>query len=245
MVCFDLAVDQQQQRAQIRYWLDYLHSLLATHAGRSAIPDADAKSKWRVILVGLRSDLHIATSKVASFSADWIRGWQQAWPDLPLHQEPFMVSKFENASVTHLFQVVKQECKCILNTIAKKIPRPYLRLLNKLQKEEAFIVDIQDLQKYMHGISDKLLPALHYLHATGDVVLFDDGTVCLRPSEISSMIAQFISPDSVQQHLPHITSQHAEILTTEQVGRILQLNVHDPKYYPYPIFPIFEYWQIL
>lgn len=76
----------------------------------------------------------------------------------------------------------------------------------------------------------QLLPALHYLHAVGDIVLFQDGSVCTRPSEISDMMAQFISPELVQDQLPYITHGQAEILTTDQVGRMLQLKADDKRY---------------
>lgn len=72
--------------------------------------------------------------------------------------------------------------------------------------------------------------ALQYLHSVGDIVLFPDGLVCVRPSEIAELMAQFISPESVRNSLPYIANRQVEVLSSEQVGQVLSLMQDDPRW---------------
>lgn len=81
-----------------------------------------------------------------------------------------------------------------------------------------------------------MLPALRYLHAVGDIVLLPDGLICVRPPEISQLMAQFISPVDVQASLPHIVNGHVEVLTSDQVGRVLTLTQGDPRFFNIVLF---------
>ena len=108
------------------------------------------------------------------------------------------------------------------------IPKSYLTILDKLQQQGETIMHIDNVNIQIP--KNNLLSALKYLHAVGDIVLLPEGLICIRPSEISQLMAQFISPENVQSSLPHIASGNIEILTSDQVGRLLCLKNNDPMY---------------
>ncbi len=71
LVCFDLTVSPQEQREQVFYWLQFLNSA-----------EYNNSSSWRVIVVGLKSDMQ--TESV--FSLDSLQSWKIQMPNLPLYQ---------------------------------------------------------------------------------------------------------------------------------------------------------------
>jgi hypothetical protein len=121
-----------------------------------------------------------------------------------------------------------------------KVPKSFLYILKNLQalqKAECHrnsITHIRDLPSYITK-EENLMPALHYLHAVGSIVLVGDDLICTDPSAISHIMSNFISPESVQQTLPHVAHKKVEILSSDQVGKILMLEENDPKYSIPPI----------
>lgn len=225
LVCFDLGLDTPGRLQQITYWLDYLHSLLSP-----ANPSADFLDKWRIVLVGLRSDLGPPVPKTGLF-VESIPTWKQTWPNLPLHSEVITTSKTNTASVDHLWSVVTHECDMIMAKFTKQIPSSYQFLLSHLkaiaQSTNSPMVSIKD--NFANSTEQQFMPGLRYLHAVGDIVLLPGGLICTDPTEISRMMAKFVSPESVQQTLPHIAQGKAVILTSEQAGKIMLMQENDPN----------------
>jgi hypothetical protein len=222
LACFDLAENSQSQITQITYWLDFLHSILGS--------SAQSNSKWKVILVGTRADCH--NSKQPYLSPDLTQKWQKIWPHLPLHDKMFFTSKHDTSSFSRLLELVKHESQALMSTM--KVPKSFLFILKTiqtLQKAENHynsITHIRDLP--IHYTKGKnLMPALQYLHAIGSIVLVGD-LICTDPSVISRVMANFISPESVQQTLPHVRHKRVEILSSDQVGKILMMEEYNPKY---------------
>lgn len=161
-----------------------------------------------------------------------IQSLQQIWPDLPIHEEPFFVSRNDAKSIQQLLNTLKNECERIMDSSTVSIPHQYLLLLEKLQQEQQLLIHANDLQTYFSKQFDLSL-ALRYLHSVGDIVFLPDGLICTRPVEISHIMAQFISPEYVQAALPHRINGHVEVLTSDQVGNVLSLKCDDPRYkYP-------------
>ena len=218
LVCFDLSEDTQGQMDQIKYWLDFLHSFLGS---------TPSQSKWKLILIGTRSDLNKSKQSIAS--ANPIPKWQQTWPNLPLHPDILITSKTNKSSIDHILEVVKHECKAIMSTT--KVPTKYLAFLKaihaQVKSQRHPITHLIDLQKIYP--EKELMPTLKYLHAVGSIVMVE-GIICTDPTSISDMMAKFISPESVQLTLPHVCNNKVEILTSDQVGKVLMMQGDDPKY---------------
>lgn len=226
LVCFDLAENIQTQIAQIKYWLDYLHSLLS-HSQQ----DYNSKEKWRVVLVGTRADKSPNLKSV--IEPDTISKWQATWSSLPLHHKIFITSQTNTASIENLLGFLKVNCDDIMSKFSRRVPKAYLTLLQELKhrvqhKRHPFI-NIKDFNNSTVKQEDQLL-GLGYLHAVGDIVMLADGLVCTDPKYISLLMSNFISPEAVQMNLPHITSKKVEILTSEQVGKVLLLKENDSEY---------------
>jgi hypothetical protein len=220
LVCFDLSKDEQDQIDQLTYWLDFIDSFIAADP---------TNSKLKVILVGTRSDLNKSQFLLHS---NPIPKLQHTWPSLPLHHEIFITSKFNQDSFGHLLKVVKLECKAIVST--NKVPKTYLSLLKALQAQAKSqrhpTIHIDDLQAVYP--KQHLMPALKYLHAIGGIALLED-MICTDPSSISKLMSNFISPTSVQLSLSHMTK--LQVLTSEEVGKVLVMKQDDPKYVFMPL----------
>lgn len=214
------------------YWLSYINSFALALSGTP-----DTRAKWRVILVGTRADKNSSyisnkskphlNTLATPLSAKSIQSWQHEWPDLPLHAVPFFVSREDAKSIRRLLVTLKDECEAIMATSTIQIPKQYFLLLEQLQQQNNAIVQVKDLN---HLVTKdlNLNAALHYLHDVGDIVLLPDGLVCTHPSEISELMAQFISPECVR-NLPFVENRQVEVLSSEQVGRVLSLKQDDPR----------------
>jgi hypothetical protein len=149
------------------------------------------------------------------------------WPSLQLHHEIFSTSKLNQDSFSHLLKAVKNVCKAIVST--NKVPKTYFSLLKILQAQAKskrhptiHITELKAVYPEQH-----LMPALKYLHAIGGIALVED-LICTDPSAISKLMSNFISPSSVQLALPHMSK--FQVLTSEEVGKVLVMNQDDPKY---------------
>lgn len=229
LVCFDLAEDVQSQISQIKYWLDYLHSLLS-HSEQ----DDNSKEKWRVVLVGTRSDISFDTKAVIKPAI--VSKWLSTWSSLPLHNDIFITSQTNTLSIENLVRFLKVNCNEIMTKFSTQIPKTYLMLLEELKHEvqsKRPFININDHFKDSGNTQEEqlaVLRGLRYLHAVGDIVMLPDGLVCTDPKYISLLMSNFISPESVQMTLPHITSNKVEILTSEQVGKVLLMKENDSEY---------------
>ncbi len=210
ILCFDLAAAAQDQLGQIRYWLDYLSSIL------DELPrEADY---WKVFLVGVQSDL--ATSKPSSD----ISILQSTWTNIPLFKKIFITSAKNGDSVQKLLSSVKTECMEIItrSDANRRVPKSYLTMLNFVQNHEKAIVNRCDIPD-PSGIKE---PVLRHFHSLRDIILLDNELICGRPSEIATIMAKFISPESVQANLLHVTDG-VEILTLDEIGKILKVKDKD------------------
>lgn len=77
---------------------------------------------------------------------------------------------------------------------------------------------------------DRLDVALRYLHAVGDIILFNDGYVCTKPQEISRRFANFVCPDDVMEKLPHTESQlFVAVLNENDIGKLVVSSGGDAR----------------
>lgn len=182
------------------------------------------------MLVGTQSDLAKPTASL--IASNPIPQWQKNWTLLPLHPELFITSRNNSATIDHLLDVVKQESQQIMSRFSKQVPIRYMLLLKTLQqrvqsKRRPFI-SINEISQ--SDPEQHLMPGLRYLHAVGDIVMLPDGLVCTDPAQVSHMMSSIICPESVQLTLPHIANGKMEILTSEQIGRVLTMKEEDEKY---------------
>lgn len=229
LVCFDLGANQQEQLKQVSYWLDYLQSLLCPELISETIRK-EFLSKWRVILVGLRLDLLKSSSEIITAS---IQQWKHLWSNLPLYNSIILTSKEDSTSVYQLWEIIQAECEAIMNKFTKQVPTAYLVILDHLRSagrvHSTSLIRTNDFRLQSAALQLKVPSALRYLHAVGDIILLPDGMICTQPASVAQMMAKFVSPESVQQSLPHIAAGKLVVLTTEHVGRILMMNESDPK----------------
>ncbi len=107
----------------------------------------------------------------------------------------------------------------------------YLNLLQTLQRDPNRVLWKKSEIK-PEDFDPKTLPkALQYLHAVGDIVLLGDEMICVKPLYIAGLLSSFISPEEVQLKMPHLSSRHAEILTSDQVGKLLLVQGNNERYY--------------
>ncbi len=207
LICFDLSASAQNQCGQITYWLDYLSSILD-------FPEEG--NYWKVFLVGVKGDL----ASTGPFSD--ISTLQSTWRSIPLYEEIFVTSYKDGDSVQNLLSAVKKECAKIMmsSEMRRRVPKSYLAMLEFIQTQSNPLVNRNDIPD-PEGIKG---PVLRHFHSVGDIILLGDDLVCGRPSEISTIMAKFISPESIQANLPRIANSGIEILSLDQIGKILKVK---------------------
>lgn len=233
-MCFDLSDELQGQINQIKYWLDYLNSFFCINS------ETSQKSKWRVILVGTRADLSLQANSQPLVAANPILQWQQTWASLPLHHEIIFTSQTSTSSIDYLLDVVKLTCKEIMSKFATQVPTGFVSILKVLQLHTQSgrpFIRVDKLDQLIPN-NQHLQVGLQYLHAVGDIVMLPNGLICTDPSYVSQLMSNFISPESVQVTLPHIMSGKVEILTSDQVGKVLLMTKDDQEYVHEVVFPV-------
>ena len=226
LVCYSLQVPANEQQSQVKFWLQFLNSALP-------MTSQLASSKWKVMMVGLRSDEAHPSS---NFTKQDIGYWQQRFKRLPLHKDELFAvsSKSSPASVAHLLQAVESVCSAIFQAHCVRIPSSYrkmLEIIQSLPKEQHFssIEDIRELVAARSAATttpDTLhqsvfLGAMKYFHATGHVVLLDKDTICIDPTVVPKVAANFISPESVRKRL--IKKGDVTLLNEGDIQCILQI----------------------
>lgn len=209
IVCYSLEDDAKEQQSQLTFWLEFLNSALPLASKLSS-------SKWKVMVVGLRSDSKHPTSE---FTADDIAYWQNRFTRLPLYKEElFAISSTKSReSVTHLLCSVEFVCASIFQAHCMMIPSSYRRVLERIQSlpKEQHFYSPEGIHKMVtaattEGSGDPPFPtldqpaflrAMRYFHAIGHVVLLDKNTVCINPTVIPKVAAKFISPEEVRRRL--------------------------------------------
>jgi hypothetical protein len=227
VLCIDLAALPNEQRKQIQSWIQYLYSILCNHNDNSKAKSVDNR-KWKVIIVGTRADLQQSTPEERLESTT---AYQVRFPSIPLVDVIFHVSTLDKpASVDSLIAEINSQCTTLLNRHAK-IPSSYKELLREVTAMESpnHIITISSIQDSAHGKRWKenpglMMRALRHLHAIGQIVLFGDQMICAKPSEISKLMAKFISPVKVRDSLLLSDDDRVNLLTKTDINCILGIN---------------------
>lgn len=83
VVCINLAGDSEHRLSEIKYWMEYLCSLIPINS-----EDPIAREKWKIIVVGVRAD-----ESREDFPPTAIPTWQATWPNLPIHSNIMITSQ--------------------------------------------------------------------------------------------------------------------------------------------------------
>ncbi len=257
LVCFDLSETPAEQRSQILYWLQFLHSsipnLSQSHttannnsnnnnndSTKSNVIDTSTSDNrnWRVMIVGLKSDLMRETT----FTTETIQSWQSQMLNLPLFQQHlFRVSSLQvKQSVQDLLSSIELVCDQIFSKHTVLIPRSFRKLLHSINDINTHspnsppILPIQQLHEQLkeeHGNMDfsTFSRAIKYLHTIGQIVFLQNGMVCRSPTMIPKLLSKFISPVEVRDRLLSEDSSVVQILTQKQIGCVLQINSSDTR----------------
>ena len=219
VVCYDLSASEEMQIEQRAYWLNFLQSTLpASH---------ESRSKWRVLVVGTKSE----EAALPRNFADPMPSWQQKWPDIPFHDQHFLVSSFKNEGVKALTKGLKHVCTTIFEQHTTLIPRTYKALLESIQTipQDKCIIPVTELKAdYLFGDPWQFNIAVKYLHAIGHIVVLGDGLVCTCPQIIPKITAEFISPLEVRNRLSK--NYDVQILDEEQIGVVLNIGKETAGY---------------
>lgn len=187
LVCYDLRVNPKAQLQQILYWLEYLNAIL--------VPDSK-DSSWEVIIVGLCSDK--CKDKEASKNIVKVSTWKSQIPNIPISSKTFMVSSYiDKSSLLELLSELEQHFSNLFLTYTAEIPTIYRNILEHVQTTKESHKD--RVQAFWKDIDVHL--ALRFLHSIGEIVYLPNGMIFPNPSIISSIFAQFVSPEHVQLEL--------------------------------------------
>ena len=231
VVCYDLSASQELQIEQRAYWLNFLQSTLPSNP--------DSKSKWRVIVVGTKSD-----ESHSKNLADAVLSWQQKWPNIPFHHQHFAVSSFKMDGVQALTKALQQVCATIFGQHTILIPKTYKALLESIQTIplDKCIVQISQLKAaHWIGSDNQFSAAMRYLHSVGYIILLGSSLVCTCPQILPKITSEFISPEAVRNKLTE--NYNVQILDEEQIGVVLNIG-KETIGYPYSsliISPIFVF----
>jgi hypothetical protein len=250
ILCIDLAAPMAEQRKQILSWLQYLYSILCNHnAGynnSSSNNTLAVDSKWKVIIVGTRSDLQQpSVGRLTSTTS-----YQLKFPAIPLVNKLFHISTLHDPlSVNLLLTEIQLQCATLLDLHCKMIPNSYKVLLHEVTAIESQnnIISITSFQEFSPNNQwkknpDLLMRALRHLHAIGRIVLFGDKRICTNPSAISQLMAKFISPMEVRDLLLcQSDDEQVNLLTKTDIACILGVNTRCTVvgYYVCYLFVIF------
>ncbi len=249
LVCFDLSATLEEQREQIFFWLQFLHSSIPNlprlHSSTNNGDNNSSDKNWRVIIVGLKSDL----KSEATFELSSLQSWQSQMPHLPFYCEKlFEVSSLQaQQSVQDLLESISSVCSEIFEKHAVLIPSSFRKLLKSIKETKdststgilslspssnPVLITLGNLHQQLKGEGkcDMDLPsfkhALRYFHAIGQIVLLQNELVCTEPTIIPKLLAKFISPVEVQNRLLSKNSK-VQILSQQQIGFVLQIDRSD------------------
>ena len=222
IVCFNLALPLAGQMQQITYWLDFLNSSLS-------LPPPLSIPKWKIILVGVRSDEQQDFSLTQN--SNLITTWKNIWPQLPISSTLFTTSSLKSAeSVTNLFQFVEKECGQIFDHHATQIPSKYQKVLSKLQDiaKENDLIHWKDfhnkLEPELQMGEAEFKTMLQYIKAIGRIVLLLTGFVFTDPTIAPKIAAKFVSPKEVRLALLKQETAKVQILDETDIGCLLDID---------------------
>ncbi len=192
LVCFDLSATPQQQRDQIFFWLQFLHSsipdlpqiLPSTNNNNNNSNISDDKN-WRVMVVGLKMDKKNETT----FTSRSIHSWKSQMPNLPIFNQLFEVSSLHaQQSVQELLDSISLVCTQIFDNHTILIPSSFRKLLQSihnmgspstplypntssssqpppsmsLQPTNSFLIHVEQLHQQLQAECDMDLPSFKY-----------------------------------------------------------------------------------
>ena len=218
VVCYDLSADPQDQHEQLSYWLDFLQSTLGPSA-------AESHSKWRVVIVGTKLD----KSNQSNSSINLIPSWKAQWPHLPLYEKHCVVSSHKRDGIDMLLQELQHICESIFSQHSLRVPNYFKQLQRCFQSISADQLLIHASQFLEPWRGEKLLLALKFLHAVGQIIMLKDGSICPSPQLIPKITAEFVSPKKVRDKL--LSVYQVEILDKQQIGAVLEVTGNNKEYF--------------
>ena len=222
-----MSASQEVQIEQRAYWLNFL---------QSTIPSSpESKSKWRVFVVGTKSEMADHSKNLV----DPMPSWQQKWPNISFHDQHLVVSSFKMEGVRDLITALTHVCATIFRRHTTLIPKSYKALLHSIQTipQDKCIVPIRYLKaNYWIGGDKQFSVAVRYLHAIGRIILLGGNMVCTCPQIIPKITAEFISPELVRNKLSE--NYEVQILDEEQIGVVLNISKESERHVP-PILIFF------
>lgn len=226
LVCYDLSKPLDEQREQMRHWIEFLNSALPLPQTSTKYND---NSKLVIIPVGLKSDL-MDPSK-PTLKPVHLLAWTSQFPRLPIFPHLFRVSAVESeASIIELKHAIEGQCNRIFSKHSILIPSAYRGILKDLQSLPESAIRLSHLfDRYSHGLTfSGFHAAIHYLAAIGRIVALKSGIVYPDPKIATKTAAKFVSPEEVRMSL--LTSDGVEILDEQQVGYLLNIGKSSNKY---------------
>lgn len=225
LVCFDLSSPPDQQRNQIKTWLQYLNSLLCLQSAVSPIKLDTAK--WRVMVAGLKADKQQGFSQLTTTTA-----YQNRFPALPLVAKVFHISTKGNPSTANeLFSEINRQCKEVMDMHLRRIPTAYTDLQQDLlsiastsNKPIIHTFTIINTVKRWKDNPGLMQRALRHLHMIGEIVMLGTDRIFTDPLWISQLMAKFISPDEIRDNLLWNDANNTNLLSQQDVQCILGVS---------------------
>jgi hypothetical protein len=224
-VCCNLSLSPMERQDQLAYWLDFLVSALAL----PSTPNLN----WVIIPIGLQADLQQTSSKLLIGPHSIPSPWRRQWSNLPISDKWFVVSSTtSHESVKLLLKGLENECSRIFQYHAISIPSTYHELLREIQgqpnrKTLCTLTDLYNQHPCGMG-KEEFLRATKYLHTIGRILVLDEETVCVDPTHIPKVAAQFISPENTRLELLNF---NIPILTMAEIGCMLEFDTHNNEWF--------------
>ena len=186
------------------------------------------------MVVGTKRDISDkATPKHKETSFQLEPSWSVQWPHLSLHNCQYLISSHQMKGVDLFLKDLEHISKSIFNDHSPLIPVSYSYLMDTLKSihSNQHFMTVPELKAVCMwpGTIDQLQLAFDYLHAIGQVILLQNGLVCLQPQIIPKIMAQFISPEAVRNK--YKKKHQIEIMNEKEIGVILAVSEGNNKEY--------------
>lgn len=200
LVCFDSQATTEEQVEQITRWLDFINSIPPPS---SSIPQ---NNKRMVFLVGLRAEDIPPPGDEPSLQQSHFESWKNNYSLLDLSNQIFMVNCIKSPeSIQNLFNNISSEGERIFLSNLPILPLSFKEVLNEITSTGSkltFIKEDQLMKQSKYNEQPRLFQrALQSLHSCGQIIICNNGLVCINPFNAQKMMAKFVSPQVVRRYL--------------------------------------------
>jgi hypothetical protein len=233
ILCYDYSASHNIQDEQLSYWLDFLQSTLPT--------SPEAKSKWRVMVVGTKRDMPSAPKRSKIYSLPILLIWKLKWPNIFFLEHQFFVSSHKMKGIDMVLRALDQTCSLLIELNYLLVPHEYNALADAINSipQDQCIIPISKLEdSFSWGDHGQFQLALKYLHAIGQIVLLHNGLVCVSPQVIPKITAEFISPEAVRHKL--MTKHRVVFLNKRDIRVVLEVAEENEEYVLHLIYIYFD-----